>query len=38
LEFHAEPFLDEKNLGIPLTIFGREKTLEFRSKSFSEEK
>jgi hypothetical protein len=38
-EFCAEPFLDEKNLGILFrTISGREKTSKFRSESFSEEK
>jgi hypothetical protein len=38
-EFYPKPFLDEKNLGIPFrTIFGREKTSEFRSESFSEDK
>jgi hypothetical protein len=38
-ELRSEPFLDEKNLRIPFwIIFGREKSSEFRSESFSEEK
>jgi hypothetical protein len=38
-EFHSEPFSDEKNHGITFqSIFGREKTLEFRSESFLEQK
>ncbi len=39
LEFPLEQFSDEKNHGIPYqNIFGREKTSEFRSESFLEEK